>query len=214
MKRNPIHYAAMSKFTNSFKTMEAILDIEMDQVPGFESFLDLYFQLQCFEVAEETFDPRRSANVLSDYKKLVKPAEWNIIAKEFKHQATILLKEVLNQQDANYQSPLHVASYFGDFKASRLIIKKGAESKSAAFAERPLNVSKDKFTRNVLQSLNKAAGESNDRDIKYLVNCGNKIDALFSIFCEAPIHKAVLSGDAGKKEALSAIIQDCNANVN
>jgi hypothetical protein len=47
-------------------------------------------------VAEETFDPRRSANVLSDYKKLVKPAEWNIIAKEFKHQAAILLKEVLN----------------------------------------------------------------------------------------------------------------------
>jgi hypothetical protein len=43
MKRNPIHYAAMSKFTNSFKTMEAILDIEMDNVPGFESFLDLYF---------------------------------------------------------------------------------------------------------------------------------------------------------------------------
>jgi hypothetical protein len=29
-------------------------------------------------------------------------------------------------------------------------MKKGAEPTSAAFAERPLNVSKDKFTRNVL----------------------------------------------------------------
>jgi hypothetical protein len=45
---------------------------------------------------------------------------------------------------------LHVASFFGDFKASRLLIKKGAEPQSAAFVERPLNVSKDKFTRNVL----------------------------------------------------------------
>lgn len=43
MKRNPIHYAAMSKFTNSFKTLEAILDIDIDYVPGFDSFNELYF---------------------------------------------------------------------------------------------------------------------------------------------------------------------------
>jgi hypothetical protein len=53
---------------------------------------------------------------------------------------------------------LHIASYFGVFKVSSLLQKKGAEPTSAAFAERPLNVSKDKFTRNVLQNLNKAAG--------------------------------------------------------
>ncbi len=72
-------------------------------------------------------------------------------------------------------------------------MKKGAEPTSAAFAERPLNVSKDKFTRNVLQNLNKAADQANDRDIQYLVNCGSKIDERMSIFGEAPIHKAVLS---------------------
>lgn len=107
-----------------------------------------------------------------------------------------------------------MSSYFGDFKASRFIIKKGAEPTSAAFAERPLNLSKDKFTRNVLQNLNKAASEANKKDINYLVNCGSGIDAKTSIFCEAPIHKAVLSMDEGKKETLNAIIADCNANVN
>jgi len=69
-----------------------------------------------------------------------------------------LLKEVLNQQDVNMQSPLHVSSYFGVFKVSNVLKNKGAEPTSAAFAERPLNVSKDKFTRNVIQNLNKAAG--------------------------------------------------------
>ena len=34
-RRNPIHYAAMSKFTGSIKTLEAILDIDIDTVPGF-----------------------------------------------------------------------------------------------------------------------------------------------------------------------------------
>ena len=78
------------------------------------------------------------------------------------------------------------------------MVKKGAEPTSAAFAERPLNLSKDKFTRDVLQNLNQAAVMSNDQDIKYLVNCGNKIDARSSIFNEAPIHKAVLSVEENK----------------
>lgn len=145
----------------------------------------------------------------------MKPVDFNNICGEFKVQAHNLLREVLNQQDFNQQSPLHIASFFGDFKASRLLIKKGAEPQSAAFVERPLNVSKDKFTRNVLQNLNKAAGQANDKDIKYLVNCGSNIDNRQSIFGEAPIHKAVLSEEGPNKPlTLKSIIEDCNANVN
>jgi len=48
------------------------------------------------------------------------------------------------------QSPLHISSYFGVFKVSNVLKNKGAEPTSAAFAERPLNVSKDKYTRNVI----------------------------------------------------------------
>ena len=60
------------------------------------------------------------------------------------------MREVLNKQDENYHSPLHVASYFGDFKATRYMIKLGADPHSAAFSERPLEGGKDKFVRGVL----------------------------------------------------------------
>lgn len=63
--------------------------------------------------------------------------------------------------------------------------------------------------------MNKAASQANQKDLKYLVNCGNKIDERLSIFGEAPIHKAVLSGESEtKKEALGAIVQECHADVN
>lgn len=101
--------------------------------------------------------------------------------------------------DKNLQSPLHVSSYFGDFKASRVLTAKGAEPSSAAYAVRPLEVGKDKFTRGVLQNLNKAATEANTKDVRFLVNCGNNIDKRLSIFGEAPIHKAVLSDKASDK---------------
>lgn len=76
---------------------------------------------------------------------------------------------------------------------------KGAEPSSAGYAVRPLEVGKDKFTRSVLQNLNKAATEGNTKDVRFLVNCGNNIDKRLSIFGEAPIHKAVLSGVAHEK---------------
>lgn len=43
MGRNPLHYAAMSKFTKSLKALEALLDIDIDTVPGWESFITLFF---------------------------------------------------------------------------------------------------------------------------------------------------------------------------
>lgn len=78
--------------------------------------------------------------------------------------------------------------------------------------DRPLEVSKDKFSRSVLQNLNDAAFQANAQDLKYLVNCGNQIDMRQSITGEAPVHRAVLSTKADKPQALTQIIQ-CNANL-
>jgi ankyrin repeat protein len=43
--RNPIHYAAMSKFTKCFKCVEALLKIDIDHVEGYDAFLSLFFEL-------------------------------------------------------------------------------------------------------------------------------------------------------------------------
>ena len=45
-----------------------------------------------------------------------------------------------------------------------------------------------------------------------MVNCGNKIDSKLSIFGEAPIHKAVLTLNDKKEDALKTIIES-KANV-
>ena len=92
--------------------------------------------------------------------------------------------------------------------------KLGSEPHSAAFPQKPLEIGKDKYTRSVLQNLNKAATQAASKDIRYLVNCGDRIDTKLSIFGEAPIHKAVLSDEEEKQGALGAIIEECHANVN
>jgi len=81
---------------------------------------------------------------------LLAPSDVQRIKKEFKTNLNHLLFEVLNSQDVNYHTPLHISSYFGDFKSSRLFTSLGASTTSPADAETPLEVAKDKFTRNVL----------------------------------------------------------------
>ena len=44
-RRNPIHYGAMSKYTKCYKTLETILTIDIDFVPGMDDFLKLFFQI-------------------------------------------------------------------------------------------------------------------------------------------------------------------------
>mgnify|MGYP001012187648 CR=1 FL=1 len=41
--RNPVHFACMSKFTKCLKTLEAMLTIDIENVPGFKDFTQLYF---------------------------------------------------------------------------------------------------------------------------------------------------------------------------
>ena len=206
----------MSKYTKCFKTLEAILSIDIDQVPGTDDFIKLFFQIQQLETKEEVkFDPRKYKSVLAEFQHLLSVHDYNRVCKEFKHNVKLLLKEVLNCQDNNYHTPLHISSYYGDFKASRLFTLKGSNPDSAATAEAPLEVGKDKFSRDVLQTLNAAAGSANVKDLEYLVNCGESIDKTASIVGQAPIHKAVLSSkDHDEKAYTLDQIFRCNADVN
>ena len=115
--------------------------------------------------------------------------------------------------DKDDHTPLHAAAYFGNYAMVRHFLKLGADPDARDSQGRnPLDVSKDKFCRNVLSNLNEVAYDSDIRNLNFLVSCGNKIDEKLSIFGEAPIHKAVLSEKPDNAETLKQII-DCEAEI-
>ena len=142
----------MSKFTNSYRCIIGLLNIDINEEPDYESFLRNYFTIGSLDNADgrAPFDPRKSSLVIKDFEHLLDPVEFNAIVKDFKIQIRNVTREALNMQDSNSYTPLHIASYYGDFKASRYMVDMGADSVSVNFRERPLEVSKDKFARSVL----------------------------------------------------------------
>jgi hypothetical protein len=76
----------MSKFTKCFKCTEALLNIDIDHVEGYDQFLNLFFELQLLETSEERkFDPRKYHGVLAEFKHLMDQKELNSILKDFKY---------------------------------------------------------------------------------------------------------------------------------
>lgn len=153
----------MSKYTKCYRCLTALLQIDINEEPDYERFLRNYFEIASLDSADgrAPFDPRKSSLVIKDFEHLLEPVEFNNIIKDFKIRIRSVIKEALNMQDSNQFTPLHIASYFGDFKASRFMVDMGAEPVHHNYRERPLEVSKDKFARSVLQNLNDAAHESN-----------------------------------------------------
>ena len=76
----------MSKFTKCFKCIEALLKIDINNIEGYDQFLDLFFELQLLETSDERkFDPRKYTNILTEFQHLMDPHEYNSVLKDFNY---------------------------------------------------------------------------------------------------------------------------------
>ncbi len=213
--KNPIHYGAQSSYTRCFNVVSLFLDLHMRKIEGYESFLKLFDELQVLEIKEERkSDPRKYVHVIEEFEHLLSPIVYQRIVKKFKDDIRALRKKVLNMNDKEGNTPLHIAAYSGDFLATEHFLKLGADSTALNNRKQmPLDIAKNSLVRKVLSNLNKAAYECDVHNLKYLVNCGCKIDHKISIFGEAPIHQSIKSDKPANVDMLKAIL-DCGADVN
>lgn len=58
------------------------------------------------------------------------PEEYTEAVKEFNKSVRTTVKAVINAQDNEGYSPLHLASFYGDFASVQFYIKKGANPKA------------------------------------------------------------------------------------
>jgi hypothetical protein len=79
----------MSKFTTCYKFLQALLSINIDNAPGYDDFLHLYFELSVLgvnkgETSSTFIDPRKSQNLIGEFEHLLEAGEFKSIVKEFK----------------------------------------------------------------------------------------------------------------------------------
>ena len=209
-QQTPFHLAAMSKFPLCHKFIHQILDFDyfnLDET--WTNFLDLFLELQRLEIKMERMnqDPRKCLRFERELISLLGDKIINDLSDYYKESKRKLMTELINTQDNNGDSILHISTFHGDFKiVSRLVYYGGNKKLKNKKGQLPVDLAKDNFVRKVLTDLNKAAKASDEKNIKELINFGKDINEKISIFSQAPIHKIIESKEENKHEVLKKML--------
>jgi len=125
-----------------------------------------------------------------------------------------LIKKLINLEDSNGDTVLHLASFHSDFRIVNRLLEFGADKTLANLEGKlPIDLAQDDFVRRVLTNLNKAAKNSDEKNVVELVNSGHDINSKTSIFSQAPLHKVIESKKEDKYQVLKKML-DMGADPN
>ncbi len=210
--QTPLHLAAMSKFPLCHKVINEILDFDFfkGQDESFNDFLNLFFELQSLEIKKERMneDPRRIFRLERELKTLLGDNIIKDLEITYKKAKKNFFKVIINSPDNFGDTILHISSFCGDYRiVNKLIFYGGNKKKKNDNSKIPVDLAKDNFVRKVLTNLNKAAKNSEMKNITELVNFGDNINEKISIFRQAPIHKIIESKKKNKYEVLKNMLE-------
>lgn len=209
-QQTPFHLAAMSKFPLCHKFIIDILDFEFFKLDdSWKDFLSLFLELQTIETKKERLnqDPRKCLRLERELIALLGENIIDDLSLYYRTKKSLLMADLINSQDNNGDSILHISAFHGDFKiVGRLVFYGGNKKLKNNKGQLPVDLAKDNFVRKVLTNLNKAAKASDEKNIKELVNFGKDINEKISIFWQAPIHKIIESKDPKKHDVLQKML--------
>ena len=208
--QTPFHLAAMSKFPLCHKFIFQILDFDYFNLDdSWTYFLKLFAELQTLETKIERMnqDPRRCLRLERELKSILGDNIIKELSDYFMECKKRLMAILINTQDNNGDSILHISAFHGDFKiVGRLVYYGGDKKLKNQKGLLPVDLAKNNFVRKVLTDLNKAAKASDEKNIIELINFGKDINEKISIFSQAPIHKIIESKEQNKHDVLKKML--------
>ena len=138
--RTPLHFSTFEKLIIS------LLKFGIENTEGFDNFSYDCQQLKFIEDdSAKILDPRKNFDILKEFKHLLSPVIYSKIIKSYKRDKKRLLKEILNTEDVNDQTPLHIVSRRGNYVLVRYFLRCGADgNKRDSRGNNPLDIAQNK----------------------------------------------------------------------
>ncbi|EGR33877.1 hypothetical protein IMG5_033560 [Ichthyophthirius multifiliis] len=216
LSRNPIHYAALSKFTKCIKSARLLLNYGLN-IDGYDDFEYLFNEIQLLELNKENrICPKQYLPIIQMVTNFLLPHEYNELLTQFKQNIDDLVQKIINGQDNEGYTPLHLASFYGDFAQVQFYLKLGADPKAVDLKHRKevLDYASNDTVRKYLIDLKDATKQGDNKSFNFLVNCGHFVDGKKTIFGIAPIHNAVQNVYLTKDDTILKNVVKCDADIN
>lgn len=204
-RRNPLHYAAMSKFTWCFKVVETAFD---DTV-GLGSFLEFFKEISALLTPGVVVDPNKYSHVLEEACEIYEPGIYPHIANDLISKVRAARQQAVNAKDINGHTPLHLACLAGDCKIVKLLVANGADKNIRDnTGKKALDLCSTKLVMRYLVNIDEAVQIGDENGVNHLVNSGYNVNMSKTEFQLSSLHLAVLGGH------LLKTVLDCEGDVN
>eukprot|EP00825_Cyclidium_porcatum_P019598 TRINITY_DN2230_c0_g1_i3.p1 TRINITY_DN2230_c0_g1~~TRINITY_DN2230_c0_g1_i3.p1 ORF type:complete len:744 (-),score=143.38 TRINITY_DN2230_c0_g1_i3:71-2302(-) len=213
--RNPLHYAALDKYTKSILTIKYLLNYEL-QMTNIDKFVQLYNEVQLLETnKEKRQDPRQYLDAFKYCEHFLLPDNYKEIMSNFREEFLKARSQIINAQDSEGYSTLHLASYNGAFKTVQYLLSIGGNPKlvDAKNSRQVLDYADTDNVRKYLIDLKDAARKGDTKSLNMLVNCGHQINEKKTIFGIAPIHNSIENYHKTHNDESLKYIISCNADI-
>lgn len=192
-RRNPLHYAALSKFTWCFKTAETLLS--PPKVDDFDGFLEFFKTLQNLSSNPKKIDPRRYVDVLEEVQSIIGPQEYASYYQEFKLAVKSIIKTAINSKDKNGHTPLHISSSSGCYQIVKILVENEADKQvKDSKAIIPLQLASTKLVMKYLALPEDMAANGDSKSFEHLINSGYDANLSKNQYLLGSVHQAVIQG--------------------
>lgn len=143
------------------------------------------------------------------------PDEFNQLNKAFNDQTKKLQKTIVNLQDKEGYTPMHLASFYGDFLSVQMFLRLGGNSHIVDNRDnkKVIDHAANGFVRNVLLDLQVAALKGDVSSFDSLLNCGNNIDERKTIYTVSPLHNAIQFTKETHSDEMLRFVLKCGAQI-
>ncbi|KAM3136330.1 hypothetical protein pb186bvf_011629 [Paramecium bursaria] len=214
--KNPVHYASLSKYTKCLQTSKFLLLYRL-QLPEWDFFLSLFQEVQLLDFSsDKKVDPRQYVHLNDQCQNFLEKHIQEQMVYNFYKSIKELQKELVNQQDQDGYSPMHIASFSGDFAAIQFYLGLKGDPKLRCRINKydVLEYAQNDQVRKYLTDLKNAAKEGDEKSFQLLVNCGQLLNGKATIYGIAPVHNAIAYTHNSQKSGMLDAILNLEIDVN
>ena len=209
-------------YRSTVRTVNAIF--EYRSPPDYEEFYRTFTEVMNLEVnKEEISDPKRTLRIMDVLDNFLDP-EWKKFTDRNNHQEMKKLhKEILDTQDVQGYTPLHLSSFYGQYELVNkfLLLKANTKLKDTVHNKEPIEYSKNVKIMKAIRDINDSVLDNDMDKFNFLLNSGFTIEDKKTFNIRRPIHHSIINCDSeikkgkedGKQEIFLKTVVKCGADI-
>lgn len=198
--------------------------LNIGTLPDYEMFAQTFTEINNLEVnKEEVVDPKGRFKAIEILTKFFDPEVLNLMNKGHEQEKRTFLKALLNQQDVQGYTALHLASFYGQYELVNkfLFLKASTKLKDHVHNKEPIEYSRNKCIMKAIRDINDSVLDNDMNKFDFLLNSGFSIENAKCIHIRRPMHNAVYnavdqtakSAGKGKEEEFLKTVIKCGAEI-